>query len=141
MEGNKTIDEYIINLLNNLQDNYSKDDQQWVKTLIEQGANNISPELKELGTLMHTTIMDTVLAKLLGINPNVLARAAVMEDYICEIWGHNNLDKDALYKPILEESQRIAIYESLKPLFTNTRATKIQNSSTLNLNNQFQKSK
>ena len=114
-QEHKPLDEQIIDFLNTLQDNHSESDQQWIKTLLEYGANNTSSEIMELGTLIQTTIMDTILAKLLNINPCVLAKAALVEKYICNIWEHNNLHRQELYNPILEDAERQAILQLIQP--------------------------
>ena len=62
--------------------------------------------------------MNTVLVNLLNISPNILAKTALVEEYICNIWEHNCLQKDTLYKPILEDTQRQAILNLIHPGLT-----------------------
>jgi hypothetical protein len=101
----------VIDFLNTLQDNHCESDQQWIRTLLEHGANNTFSEIVELGTLIQTTIMDTILAKLLNISPHVLAKAVLVEEYICNVWEHNNLQRQELYNPILKDTERQAILQ------------------------------
>jgi len=60
----------------------------------------------ELGTLIQITIMDMLIARLLGISPSILAKVALIEEYICTIWEHNNLEKQTLYNFILDNPQQ-----------------------------------
>jgi hypothetical protein len=84
--------------------------------LLDHGVNNTSSEIVELGAIIQTTIMDMLIGKLLGINPTALAKAALVEDYIGEIWEHNNLEKQSLYNFILDDPlQREAILQMIQP--------------------------
>ena len=109
IEKNIPLDEQIIEFLKTLQDNHCECDQQWIRALLESGANNTPSEVVKLGTLIQTTILDTVIEKLLNINPYILTKVALVEDYICQIWKFNNLKRETLYNYILEDSQRQAI--------------------------------
>jgi len=115
-EDTRPIEERVLSFLCTLHDNHDIDDQQWVRSLLDHGINNNTSEVIELGTLIQTTVMDTLLAKLLGISPAVLAKAAIVEEYICTIWEHNNLDKQSLYNFILDNpQQREAILQLIQP--------------------------
>ena len=116
MEDNRSIEDWVLDFLCTLHDNHDIDDQHWIHTLLDHGVSNTTSEVVELGTLIQTTIMDTLLAKLLGISPAVLAKVALVEEYICTIWEHNNLDKQVLYNFILDNPvQREAILNLIQP--------------------------
>jgi hypothetical protein len=106
MEDNRPIEDRVLDFLSTLHDNHDIDDQKWIRTLLDHGVNNTSSEVVELGAMIQTTIMDMLLGKLLGINPIALAKAALVEDYIGEIWEHNNLEKQSLYNFILDNPQQ-----------------------------------
>jgi hypothetical protein len=103
MEDSRPIEDKVLEFLSTLHDNHYIEDQKWIRTLLDHGVNNTSSEIVELGAIIQTTIMDMLIGKLLGINPTALAKAALVEDYIGEIWEHNNLEKQSLYNFILDD--------------------------------------
>ena len=105
MEDTRPIEDRVLDFLSTLHDNHVIDDQQWIWTLLDHGVNNTLSEIVELGAMIQKTVMDMLIGKLLGINPIALAKVALVEDYIGEIWEHNNLDKQSLYNFIVDNPQ------------------------------------
>jgi hypothetical protein len=115
MDDNRPIDDKVLEFLSTLHDNHEVGDQRWIRTLLDHGVNNTTSEIVELGAMIQTTVMDMLLGKLLGINPMVLAKATLVENYIGEIWEHNNLEKQSLYNFILDNpGQREAILQLIQ---------------------------
>ena len=115
MEDHRPIEDKVLEFLSTLHDNHEVGDQRWIRTLLDYGVNNTTSEIVELGAMIQTTVMDMLLGKLLGINPAVLAKASLVEDYIGEIWEHNNLEKQSLYNFILDNpEQREAILQLIQ---------------------------
>jgi hypothetical protein len=115
MDNHRPIEDKVLEFLSTLQDNHEVGDQRWIRTLLDHGVNNTTSEIVELGAMIQTTVMDMLLGKLLGINPTVLAKASLVEDYIGEIWEHNNLEKQSLYNFILDNpEQREAILQLIQ---------------------------
>jgi RNA recognition motif-containing protein len=115
MDDHRPIEDKVLEFLSTLHDNHEIGDQRWIRTLLDHGVNNTTSEIVELGAMIQTTVMDMLLGKLLGINPTVLAKASLVEDYIGEIWEHNNLEKQSLYNFILDNpDQREAILQLIQ---------------------------
>ena len=115
MDDHRPIEDKVLEFLSTLHDNHEIGDQRWIRTLLDYGVNNTTSEIVELGAMIQTTVMDMLLGKLLGINPTVLAKASLVEDYIGEIWEHNNLEKQSLYNFILDNpEQRGAILQLIQ---------------------------
>jgi hypothetical protein len=115
MDDNRPIEDRVLEFLSTLHDNHEVGDQRWIRTLLDHGVNNTTSEIVELGAMIQTTVMDMLLGKLLGINPMILAKASLVEDYIGEIWENNNLEKQSLYNFILDNpEQREAILQLIQ---------------------------
>ena len=115
MDDHRPIEDKVLEFLSTLHDNHEVGDQRWIRTLLDHGVNNTTSEIVELGAMIQTTVMDMLLEKLLGINPMVLAKATLVEDYIGEIWKHNSLEKQSLYNFILDNpEQREAILQLIQ---------------------------
>jgi hypothetical protein len=99
-------DDQIIQYLYTLQDHHDVDNRQWINNLITERRSNTTSECTELGILANITILDTVIAKLLNIEPQIIAKIAMLTEYIKQIWEANNLDIKTLDNPIVQNEQQ-----------------------------------
>src|SRR6185369_10379835 len=95
----------IVAILQQMRDDHKAEDQLWFQNLLNCNLKNLEPPEIEAGLLINFTILDNVTAKLLGLDPKLLAKIKVVKDYINQIWTNNGGDTLMLNDYIINEEK------------------------------------
>ena len=103
----------IINHIGTLKDDHHLDDKKWFQQLILN--NNIDTETKEinLGIFYNFTFLDSIVTKLLNLDPRKIVSIDIIKRYIRELWSDNNQQQDFLEGHVLNNSQHCEYIERI----------------------------
>jgi hypothetical protein len=106
------LEQQIWETLGNLKDTHNKDDQEWFHKLLEYNKLGQNPHEIQAGILLNITILDSITAKLLAIDPIIVVKAKVIKDYITQLWTDNNGNLEAINQYIITDKQQLALLKS-----------------------------
>jgi len=106
----------IIEQLLTLKDDHYEDDKAWFHKMIHNCHHKIETEEIDLGISFNTTMLDTITAKIMNIDPRQIVKADIIRKYTKELWIKNRLHADILDEHIVKNpSDRLTISTILRP--------------------------
>ena len=115
-EGTTIKQTRIIEHLSILKDDHHTDDINWFFRLIQNCHHRTESEEIDLGISFNTTMLDTIIAKMMNIDPRLIVKANIIKKYIKDLWSKNKMDTNILDEHIINDIQhRSTIATVLRP--------------------------
>ena len=106
----------IIEHLSTLKDEHHTDDKEWFVKLVQNCYHRKESEEIDLGISYNTTMLDTIIAKMMNIDPRLIIKADIIKTYIKDLWTKNEMNVNILEEHIIKDPQyRSAISILLRP--------------------------
>ena len=106
----------IIEHLSILKDDHHTDDKDWFFRLVQNCHHRRESEEIDLGISFNTTMLDTITAKMMNIDPRLIIKADIIKMYIKDLWIKNDLNINILEEHIINDPQyRTVIATILRP--------------------------
>ena len=106
----------IIECLLTLKDDHHTDDQAWFLKMMHNCHQKIETEEIDLGISFNITMLDTITAKIMNIDPRQIVKADIIRKYTKELWIKNEMCMDALDEHIVKNPlDRFTISTMLRP--------------------------
>src|SRR5262245_49441444 len=86
----------IINHLSILKDDYHVDDKEWFFKLVQNCYHRRESEEIDLDISFNTTMLNTITAKMMNIDPQLIIKADIIKTYIKDLWIKNALNTSIL---------------------------------------------